>query len=213
GVTYPETLRAIRGSCVVIPCSLSYPDEVTAADGIVAIWYKDYDAQRTVVYHSAAQEVDAAFRGRAQLLGDPSARNCTLLLRGLAPEDTGPYRFRFEIVNGDRWSAARDVTLTVSDDPEQPSVAGSEEQTEGQPGTLECSTPYVCPPGGVALRWEGYDPQGSTVSGWVQMDTSVVSHHLSLTTSFSWKDHSKKMLCEVSYGSRKASGEVTLRVR
>ncbi|NWY49529.1 SN protein, partial [Chionis minor] len=94
-----------------------------------------------------------------------------------------------------------------------PSTAASEEQNEGQTSTLECSTPYICPPGDVALRWEGYNPQVSTVSGRVQLDTSGVSHHLTLTTTFSWKDHSKKLLCEVSYGSRKATGEVVLRVR
>lgn len=99
------------------------------------------------------------------------------------------------------------------DDLARPSAATSEEQTEGQTSTLECSTPYVCPLGDVALRWEGYDPQVSVVSSHVQLDTSGVGHHLTLTTSFSWKDHSKKLLCEVSYGSRKAIGEVALRVR
>ncbi|XP_069712709.1 sialoadhesin [Phaenicophaeus curvirostris] len=213
GVTYPESLRGLAGSCVVIPCTLSYPDDVTAADGIVAIWYKDYNAQKTVVFHSAAQEVDAAFRDRAQLLGDPTARNCTLLLRGVTPGDSGPYRFRFEIVNGDRWSAAQDVMLSISDNLELPSVTTSEEQTEGQTTTLECSTPYACPSGDISLSWEGYDPQVSVVSSQVQLDTSGVSHRLTLTTSFSWKDHSKKLLCELSYGSRKATGEVVLRVR
>ncbi|NXM50810.1 SN protein, partial [Gymnorhina tibicen] len=94
-----------------------------------------------------------------------------------------------------------------------PSVAGSEEQTEGQKSTLECSTPYFCPWGDTVLRWEGYDPQVSEVSGRVQLDTGGVSHRLYLTSSFSWKDHSKKLLCEVSHGSRKASAEVVLRVR
>ncbi|NXE30594.1 SN protein, partial [Ardeotis kori] len=89
----------------------------------------------------------------------------------------------------------------------------SEEQSEGQTSTLECSTPYVCPPGDSALRWEGYDPQLSTVTSRVQLDTSSVGRYLTLATSFSWKDHSKKLLCEVSYGSRKATGEVVLRVR
>uniref|UniRef100_A0A8D0G3A2 Sialic acid binding Ig like lectin 1 n=1 Tax=Strix occidentalis caurina TaxID=311401 RepID=A0A8D0G3A2_STROC len=210
GVTYPKSLRGVRGSCVMIPCTLSYPDDVEASDGVVAIWYKDYQDQKLLVYHSEAQEVDAHFRDRAQLLGDPAAGNCTLLLRGVTPEDSGPYRFRFEIVNGDRWSATEDVVLN---DLEHPSTAASEEQTEGQMATLECSTPYVCPPGDVALRWEGYDPQVSMVAGRIHLDTSEVSHRLTLTTSFSWKDHSKKLLCEVSYGSRKATGEVVLRVR
>ncbi|KAM6076796.1 sialoadhesin [Chlamydotis macqueenii] len=213
GVAYPKFLRSVTGACAVIPCALSYPAKVTAGDGIVAIWYKDYDNQKTLVFHSAAQEVDPRFRGRAQLLGDPAARNCTLLLRGLTPGDSGPYRFRFEIVNSDRWSAAQDVMLSVSDDLEHPSIAASEEQSEGQTSTLECSTPYACPPGDGTLRWEGYDPRLSTVTSRVQLDTSGVGRYLTLATSFSWKDHSKKLLCEVSYGSRKATGEVVLRVR
>ncbi|KAM6429712.1 LOW QUALITY PROTEIN: sialoadhesin [Rhynochetos jubatus] len=212
GVTYPKSLQGVRGSCVLFPCALSYPSEA-GGDGVVAIWYKDYSGQRTLVFHSAGQEVDAAFKGRAQLLGDPSSHNCTLILWGLTPEDSGPYRFRFEIVNGDRWLAAQEVMLSVSDDLDRPTVAASEEQTEGETSTLECSTPYVCPLGDVALRWEGYDPQVSAVSGHVQLDTSGVGHSLTLTTSFSWKDHSKKLLCELSYGSRKGTGEVILRVR
>ncbi|NXI44462.1 SN protein, partial [Galbula dea] len=92
-------------------------------------------------------------------------------------------------------------------------VATDEEQTEGQRSTLKCSAPYVCPFGDVTLRWEGYNPQVSTVSSMVQLDTSGVGHYLTLTTTFSWKDHSKKLLCEVSYGSRKATGEVVLLVR
>ncbi|KFV61188.1 Sialoadhesin, partial [Dryobates pubescens] len=94
-----------------------------------------------------------------------------------------------------------------------PNIATSEEQTEGQTTTLECSTPYACLPADPTLRWEGYDPQVSRVSSRFQMDTSGAGHYLTLTTSFSWKDHSKKLLCEVSYGSKKATGEVTLRVR
>ncbi|NXB82063.1 SN protein, partial [Donacobius atricapilla] len=94
-----------------------------------------------------------------------------------------------------------------------PSVTGSEEQTEGQRSTLACSTPYVCPGGDIALRWEGYDPRVSEVSGRVQLDTSGVGHQVNLTSSFSWKDHSKKLLCQVSDGSKRASAEVVLRVR
>ncbi|NXO76511.1 SN protein, partial [Sitta europaea] len=214
GVSYPESLQASAGSCLVVPCTFSYPAGVTTSAGIVAIWYKDYEGQRLLVFHSAApKDVDPQFGGRAQLLGDPRARNCTLLLRGATPGDSGPYRFRFEIVNGDRWSAVRDVTLSVSEEPERPGVTGAEEQTEGQRSTLECSTPYVCPGGDVVLQWEGYDPRVSQVSGRVQLDTGGVGQRVTLTGSFSWKDHSKKLRCEVSAGSKRASTELVLRVR
>uniref|UniRef100_A0A8C4V948 Sialic acid binding Ig like lectin 1 n=1 Tax=Falco tinnunculus TaxID=100819 RepID=A0A8C4V948_FALTI len=189
GVTYPTSLQGIRGSCVVIPCTLSYPDDMAADDGIVAIWYKDYDNQKTLVYHSAAQEVDAGFRDRAQLLGDPAARNCTLLLRRLTLEDHGPYRFRFEIINGDRWSAERDVMLSVLGgySGETPPLCQLPACLSSHRHPTLCSLPLCSP------------------------DTAL--HHLTLTTSFSWKDHSKKLLCEVSYGSKKATSEVVLRVR
>uniref|UniRef100_A0A8C3Y130 Sialic acid binding Ig like lectin 1 n=1 Tax=Catharus ustulatus TaxID=91951 RepID=A0A8C3Y130_CATUS len=211
GVSYPESLQASAGSCLLVPCTFSYPEGVTAANGIAAIWYKDYNGQRTLVFHSATpQDVDPRFRGRAQLLGDPTARNCTLLLRGVTPGDSGSYRFRFEIINGDRWSASRDVALK---DLEPPSVTSREEPTEGQKSTLECSTPYVCPGGDIVLHWQGYDPRVSDVSGSVQMDTSGVSHQVNLSSFFSWKDHGKKLICEVSVGSARASTELVLRVR
>uniref|UniRef100_A0A8B9URL6 Sialic acid binding Ig like lectin 1 n=1 Tax=Anas zonorhyncha TaxID=75864 RepID=A0A8B9URL6_9AVES len=213
GVSYPPELRSITGSCVVFPCTLSFPDSISASKGIVAIWYKDYSNQKTVVYHSEGQDVDARFRDRAQLLGDPAAHNCTLLLRGVTPEDSGPYKFRFEIVDGDRWSAERDVELRVSDVLERPSIAASEEVPEGTEVTFQCSTPYVCPLSDVALRWAGYDERVSSVSHRLQLDTSGVGHHLSLATSFSWKDHAKELFCEVLHGSQKASGELVLRVR
>ncbi|NXQ25728.1 SN protein, partial [Alaudala cheleensis] len=94
-----------------------------------------------------------------------------------------------------------------------PSVTGGQEQTEGQRSTLECSTPYVCPGSDLVLRWQGFDPRVSEVSGHVQLDTGGVGQRLTLSGSFSWKDHSKKLLCEVSDGSKRASTELVLRVR
>nr|XP_009682786.1 PREDICTED: sialoadhesin-like [Struthio camelus australis] len=214
GVTYPEALQGLMGSCVVIPCTFSYPSSVSASAGIVAIWYKDYNGQKTVVYHSAAQdEVDDGFRNRTRLLGDPAEHNCTLLLWEVTPEDSGTYRFRFEIVDGDRWSAEQDVVLMVSDVPERPTTTANEEVSEGAVSTFVCSTPYACPFGSVTLSWRGYNAQVSSLSTSVQLDTSGVNLRETLTTSFSWKDQSKKLLCEVSLGSKKATGEVVLRVR
>lgn len=105
----------MQDSCVLIPCTFSYPSTVTPTEGIVVIWYKEYEGQRTVIYHSATpSDVDGRFQGRTELLGDPAAHNCTLLLRGLKSEDSGKYNFRFEINQGDRWSDLRGVTLTVN---------------------------------------------------------------------------------------------------
>ncbi|XP_030306777.1 sialoadhesin [Calypte anna] len=197
---------------LLLACPPGQPCPTRATRGILAIWYKDYEGQKTLVYHSGGENVDAHFSGRASLVGQPSARKCSLMLSGVTPEDSGPYRFRFEILEEDRWSAERDVVLRVSDTMEEPRVSASQEYTEGQTSTLECFTPYFCPDS-FSLRWVGHDPEVSRVSSEVQLDTNGVGHHLNLTTSFSWKDHSKKLLCELSYNSRKATREVVLRVR
>ncbi|NXA57068.1 SN protein, partial [Nothocercus julius] len=94
-----------------------------------------------------------------------------------------------------------------------PSIAASEEVSEGVVATFNCSAPYACPLGSVSLRWSGYDARLSTVATGLRLDTAGVLLRQSLTTSFSWRDHSRKLLCELSLGSRKATGELVLRVR
>ncbi|NXG39487.1 SN protein, partial [Dromaius novaehollandiae] len=94
-----------------------------------------------------------------------------------------------------------------------PTTAADEEISEGATSTFSCFTPYACPFSSVALGWRGFNAQVSTVSSSIRLDTSGVNRSQTLTTSFSWKDHSKKLFCEVSLGSRKAAGEVLLRVR
>uniref|UniRef100_A0A670ZWM5 Immunoglobulin V-set domain-containing protein n=1 Tax=Pseudonaja textilis TaxID=8673 RepID=A0A670ZWM5_PSETE len=89
-VTYPDTLSAVQGSCAVLPCTFTFPSGVSDADGIVAIWFKDMDKQPITVFHSKSPEtIDARFQSRAELLGDPLKRNCTLLLGGIQPLRAG----------------------------------------------------------------------------------------------------------------------------
>lgn len=214
GVTYPLSLHSVKDSCVLIPCTFSYPSTVTSTGSIVAIWYKDYDSQRIVIYHSATpSEVDGRFQGRTELLGDLAGHNCTLLLRGVRSEDSGKYNFRFEINQGDRWSDLRGVMVTVTDAPTSPAIAAPEDLREGMRVNFTCSSPYACPYDGTALQWRGYDALLSTVTGTVQLDTTGVLSQQILVTSLSWQDHSKKLFCEVSVGSKQANGEIALRVK
>lgn len=76
-----------------------------------------------------------------------------------------------------------------------------------------CSSPYVCPYDSIALQWRGYNTLVSTVAGAVQLDTDGALSQQILVTSFSWQDHSKKLFCEVSVGSKQAAGEITLQVK
>lgn len=115
GVSSPQDVKGVKGSCLVIPCVFSFPADVEVPHGITAIWYYDYSGKRQVVSHSENPKlVEAHFRGRAQLLGHTEHRICSLLLKNLQPEDSGSYNFRFEISDGNRWSDVKGTVVTVT---------------------------------------------------------------------------------------------------
>ncbi|KAL8206490.1 UNVERIFIED_CONTAM: hypothetical protein K2H54_005405 [Gekko kuhli] len=212
-VTYPQSLRSVQGSCVVIPCAFDYP--VNTPDSITSIWYKDNGGQRIPVFHSSTPDaVDAQFQSRAELLGDPlRERNCTLLLRNTQTRDSGKYIFRFELDEKNRWLDLQGVELTVTDTPDTPSITSPEELQEAQLATFDCSSPYACPYNHISLQWVGQSAEASRVSGTVQLDTGGVLQKQTLSTSLSWQDHHRKLSCEVAVGALAKANEVTLQVK
>ncbi|XP_053258172.1 sialoadhesin [Podarcis raffonei] len=213
-VTTPERLWSVKDSCVVIPCTFSYPSDVAVQNGITAIWYKDNAGQKALVYHSATPgSVEGRFQGRTELLGDPLQRNCTLLLRGVTTADAGKYTFRFEISEGNRWSDQKGVVLTVTDSVDIPTIASPDDLREGMEVSLSCSSPYTCPYDSISMRWLGYDTMTSLVSKTLQLDTAASLRKQTLTTSLSWKDHNRELSCEVSVGEQVATGRITLNVK
>ncbi|KAB0391082.1 hypothetical protein E2I00_008962, partial [Balaenoptera physalus] len=90
GVSSPQAVQGVRGSCLVIPCIFSFPASVEVPHGITTIWYYDYSGNRQV------------------------HKLCSLLLRDLRPEDSGSYNFRFEISEGNRWSDVTGTVVTVT---------------------------------------------------------------------------------------------------
>ncbi|KAL7975903.1 hypothetical protein Chor_011818 [Crotalus horridus] len=98
------------------------------------------------------------------------------------------------------------------DNPDIPTIAAPDYLREGVPASFKCSSPYVCPYEHSSLRWFGQHPETSDVSGTVQLDTTAAVLRQTLQTTLTWKDHEHKLGCEVSVGTQKARGEVTLRV-
>uniref|UniRef100_A0A670IV53 Sialic acid binding Ig like lectin 1 n=2 Tax=Podarcis muralis TaxID=64176 RepID=A0A670IV53_PODMU len=204
----------VKDSCVVIPCTFSYPSDVAVPNGITAIWYKENTGQKALVYHSATPgSVEGGFQGRTELLGDPLQRNCTLLLRGVTTADAGKYTFRFEISERNRWSDQKGVDLTVTDSVNIPTIASPDDLREGMEVSFSCSSPYTCPYDSISMRWLGYDTTTSLVSKTLQLDTAASLRKQTLTTSLSWKDHNRELSCEVSVGEQVATGRITLNVK
>lgn len=208
----PATLRSVPGSCLYIPCTFDYPGGVNTDKGIDKIWYKDFEGSRKTVYHSQAPP-DTGFVGRVEFLGDSTVKNCTLLVKNVHKNDVGTYLFRFEVKGVDKWMDTKGVRLEVTDNPIQPEVVVPSQINEGALVTFQCSTPYFCPDDLVTLNWQDYTPERSALSKNVHLDTTATLMTAQLTTSFTWMDHKKKILCVVSSGAKTAVKEVTLDVR
>ncbi|XP_031805605.1 sialoadhesin-like [Sarcophilus harrisii] len=215
-VNNPENLQGVSGSCVVIPCTFNFPNDVNPNQGVIAIWYRDYaDAERkTVVSHSGdPAQVGSRYQGRAVFLGKPEQKTCNLLIRELSPKDNGDYNFRFEIIGGDRWSAKRSTTIKVTDEPSSPTIASPTHLQEDTQVTFSCSTPYVCPEDKSPLSWHGQDPVRSNTSELRVLEPTGVSYRQSLSVALSWRDHGRLLSCQFSGAGKQSQGEIRLQVK
>lgn len=111
----PEHITAFEGTCVVIPCRFSYPEELRPAT-IHGIWYfnspypKNYPP---VVYKSRTNIVHESYVGRSRLLGELNFRNCTLQISRLSPELTGKYYFRGDLGGYNQYTYPEHCNLEV----------------------------------------------------------------------------------------------------
>ncbi|XP_055977557.1 sialoadhesin [Sorex fumeus] len=214
GVSSPKTVAGVQGSCLLIPCVFSFPDNVPVTDGITVIWYYDLASRRQVVTHSAQPElVEARFRQRALLVGQVQHRTCNLLLQQLQPEDAGTYNFRFEISEGNRWSDVRGTTVTITATPLAPTMMSPAKLLEGTEVDFNCSTPYACFKEPARLQWKGQDRTHSVTLDYHRIEPTGVSYTQTLHMPLSWQDHGRMLSCQLSLGKHQSQAQLHLQVQ
>ncbi|XP_020856708.1 sialoadhesin isoform X2 [Phascolarctos cinereus] len=215
-VTSPENVQGIHGSCLVIPCTFSFPRDVKTDQGITAIWYRDYSKadKKVVVSHSQDPgQVEKRFQGRTKLLGDPRQKTCDLLIQKLSPDDNGDYTFRFQIIGVDSWSAKKSTAVKVTDEPSTPTIASPAHLQEDTKVIFNCSTPYVCPEDGTPLSWHGQDPVHSNTSQLQVLAPTGVTYQQSLSVALSWRDHGRMLTCQFSAAGKQSQKQIHLQVQ
>ncbi len=108
----PESVVGLSGSCVVIPCTFSYPANGRTYTEFTGIWYtENYESK---VYHTDTSEISDTFKGRTSLIGDLHQNDCSLKISSLSSGDTGPFMFRIEIKDLDKYTYVQNtVSITV----------------------------------------------------------------------------------------------------
>ncbi|XP_053365082.1 myelin-associated glycoprotein-like, partial [Clarias gariepinus] len=95
-ISLPESVEALRGLCVLIPCSFQIDKEydVQLQRDPTGVWTKDStDHQTNTVFNSKIPEENKI---KGEILGDLHMKNCTTIFYNISESDRGVYYFRIE---------------------------------------------------------------------------------------------------------------------
>uniref|UniRef100_A0A8C9THH6 Ig-like domain-containing protein n=1 Tax=Scleropages formosus TaxID=113540 RepID=A0A8C9THH6_SCLFO len=190
----PGTVMALQGSCVVIPCTFTYPGRERKQSDLTAMWHtKDH----AFIYHPDIGEVLYRFRGRTSLVGDLGRKNCSLKIDRVQRIDGGPFIFRLAIDDGEKFSYTKsEVSIVVKDRPDVPLLTVGEPVKVGETVSASCSVYHSCPSNPPLLSWNHvgtHSVHSEKLPGGQWRMVSV----LLFTSSVS--DHKKPLTCTTKY--------------
>ncbi|KAK3560890.1 hypothetical protein QTP86_022886 [Hemibagrus guttatus] len=205
----PQSVVGLQGSCVVIPCQFRYPGPTKQASHYTGIWYTESNEK---VYHSTTSKISSAFQSRTSLIGDLSQRNCSLKINPLRHSDSGPFTFRIEIEDFNKYTFGHNkVSITIKDSPEQPTLSTPEEINSGKRVTVTCSVFHSCPSEPPNFTWSH---KGTVSSQSLQQTNGQWKMTSSLSFTPSKTDHKKKLTCTAAFtGGKKGDSMTTLEVK
>ncbi|XP_077697805.1 B-cell receptor CD22-like [Eretmochelys imbricata] len=195
----PGTIRALKGSCVVIPCSFTYPGSRESLGGpFSVVWYQYRSRGYPEIYNSQDMaSVLAEYQARTQLLGDPEMGNCTLSISPVQSEDAMSYyvwinpdsvRHRFYDVT---------VRVEVADTPDPLMLSDPGVLIEGDQATITCSVRHTCPSAPPSLGWSPGGGKATTRHERLAGGGWRAESELSYTPSY--KDHGRLLQCTATF--------------
>ncbi|XP_057206318.1 myelin-associated glycoprotein isoform X2 [Triplophysa rosa] len=152
-VWMPRDISAMTNSCVVVPCSFTYPSGIRPYRGVHGIWYFGHPFPQLfppVVFKSRTDIVHESYKGRTRLLGDLTQKNCTLLIKNVGAEHSGRYYFRADLGGANIYTYPDFTQLQVLD---QPNIDVPEEIISDQSLDLTCYVPDNCPDMTPEIHW------------------------------------------------------------
>ncbi|MCJ8742896.1 hypothetical protein PDJAM_G00087530 [Pangasius djambal] len=152
-ISLPESIEALRGLCVLIPCSFDFKEQYDEElqNSPRGVWYKGDSWAKHKVFSSKTTE-DNKIDGK--IIGDLYRKNCTTIFYNISESDSGEYYFR--IVSGNlKYIYPSSLYLNVRASPISPSITlykedqgeveDQNEVVEGTSVSLICSARSPCP--------------------------------------------------------------------
>ncbi|XP_056110019.1 B-cell receptor CD22-like [Rhinichthys klamathensis goyatoka] len=220
----PQTVTALTGSCVQIPCTFnisSLEDKRNKAKSIYGIWVKkkpQFADEDGFIAFNSSKNIIRGFSD-IQMTGNLSERNCTTVFYNIMMNHSDFYYFRLEMepnlfrgtfhTNTDDLS--KTVRITVKDSPQPPELKPTDLKPVMETTTvsLSCSAEAPCPKQPPTLSWS-YIPESAHITTQLQekpdKTQSVFSH---MTFKASYMDNRKNISCTATY-PRKSSKDSTV---
>ncbi|XP_040899769.1 Schwann cell myelin protein-like isoform X2 [Toxotes jaculatrix] len=192
-INLPSSVKGLPGYCVVIPCSFNYPDPERRINKYTGIWMEQAGH---AIYHPVESEILQEYRSRTELLGDVTQKNCSLKIDSLKQSDQGPFFFRIDLENYDKFSyKEKTVTITMISGLDI-NISMQEEVVEGQTVQASCSVSPICPTSPPVFSWSHSGKQHSHSQ---QLGDGQWVSTATLTFHPTRPDHNKPLLCTVRY--------------
>ncbi|XP_076987011.1 sialic acid-binding Ig-like lectin 10 isoform X1 [Tamandua tetradactyla] len=209
-VQVPGLVTVQEGLCVLVPCTVSYPNRGwTSSDRAHGYWYREEATidknHLPVATNSPDQQVREETQGRFQLLGEPQNKKCSLLIKDARAGDTATYYFRVERGNFVKYNFLRNkVSLEVTALTQKPDIYIPETLEPGRPAKLVCV---------FNLTFEGCPaPTFSWTGAAVFSQDTRTSHFSVLTFTPRPQDHDASLTCRADFSRNGVSTSRTVRL-
>ncbi|XP_069803772.1 sialic acid-binding Ig-like lectin 12 [Dendropsophus ebraccatus] len=192
-VCWEYLVSALLGSCVELPCTQSL-DDTSKMSGVV--WYaRDFYTAEIILNTENSSSVTEEYRNRTSIV--PGEGSCTLRIEPVRSGDDREY-FSNTAENGMRDDYEEDVnyfSLYITDFPEEPQVYVSDNVTEENATTIQCSVIHTCGSSPPTLQW---NKPGEITESTMQYGRSWITES-ELTYIPSYVDDGSPVQCTATY--------------
>uniref|UniRef100_A0A3Q3X6H2 Ig-like domain-containing protein n=1 Tax=Mola mola TaxID=94237 RepID=A0A3Q3X6H2_MOLML len=155
------------------------------------------NATKQFIYHPVKSNIMQQYQNRTELVGDIMQKNCSLKIEPLQKSDTGPFYFRIEIADYDKFSyILKKVSIAMINELNPISLSVKRELTDGQTVSASCSAYYSCPTSPPVFTWSH---SGRAVFKSEKIDDGQWQATSTLTFQPTGADHDKPIQCTARY--------------
>ncbi|XP_053097818.1 myelin-associated glycoprotein [Pangasianodon hypophthalmus] len=121
-ISLPQSVEALRGLCVLIPCRFEIKEEFDAdlKTDLTGIWLKDGSNHNYNQVFNSKETKENKIEG--EIIGDLHMKNCTTIFYNIRKNYTGRYYFRIETSGRLKETYRSSVRIRVRDSPISPSI-------------------------------------------------------------------------------------------